>query len=111
MNFKAQEAVNAYSQATPGGPTGYDPLTEADAVSSAGKKGWELWVHETTPGVGVVKVWHAGRPTGVVTIPLGTVKSYEERWQESPYKELLIKEAADKAAAKLADSDKAAAKK
>lgn len=116
VHFKAQDAVALYYPHTSGGPTGWDPVYEADAVAAPGKRGWELWLHETSPGVGVVKVWHAERPTAVVTVPLTSIKSYEEFWSEPRYKDLLAREAAAKADKKTkadaaAEAEKAAAKK
>ena len=112
--FKAQEAVAVYFPPTAGSQSGWDPVYEVDAIPSFGKKGWSIWIHETAPGNGVLKIHHVERPLGEVTVPLTSVRSYEERWQESPYVELLAREASEKKlkdADKLAASDKAAAKK
>lgn len=112
--FKAQDAVALYSPATSGGPNGWNPVNEADAVASPGKKGWLMWLHETSPGVGEIRITHCDRPEAVVHVPLSSVKSYESSWSEPRYKALLEREAAEAAAvksAKLADAEKAAAKK
>jgi hypothetical protein len=110
VSFKAQDAINCYSPVSRGGSTGYDPLTEVDAVATPGKKAWELWIHESSPGVGVIKIYHKERPSGEVTVPLSTCKSWEARWLESPYKELLAKEAEEAKAAKAAaEAEKATA--
>ena len=61
-----------------------------------------MWLHETSPGVGVIKIWHAGRPSGSVSVPIPTFKSYEERREEQPYKGLLEREAAEAKAKKAA---------
>ena len=102
--FRGNDAVTLYYPATPGGPTGNEPSNEADAVGGPGRRAWEIWLNETSPGVGTVKIWHKDRPTGMVTVPLsgGSVKSYEERWEEAPYKGLLEREAAEAKAKKTA---------
>jgi hypothetical protein len=77
-----------------------------------------MWLFESSPGVGYVKVYHKDRPTGAVKVPLSSIKSYEERWAEEPYKSLLLREAAAakagkeaREAAALTEADKATAKK
>jgi hypothetical protein len=85
------------------------PDDNVDAHQTTARIGWEIWLHETSPGNGFIEVYHSTRHEGKVRIPLSAVASYEERWTESPYKELLAEKAKaseEKKAAKQAAAAK-----